>query len=146
MRGGEGKGGRDQPILTYFNVVFSSSGRQHCEILLQFGVSFFEVLALKCDRMALCRDMVAKALAEKAGASGFDAFERALITGSAAISHAYDAYWAAWMKAVQHPALKAALGGPTAQTEKMNNAQRDLTRCQTESPLTRVSNNSFAIQ
>ena len=70
---------------------------------------FFEVLALKCDRMALCRDMVAKALEEKGEASGFDAFERALIAGSAAISQAYDNFWAAWMRAVQHPAVLAAL-------------------------------------
>ena len=70
---------------------------------------FFEVLGLKCDRMALCRDLVVRALEEKGDASGFDAFERALIAGSAAISQAYDAYWAAWMRAVQHPAVLAAL-------------------------------------
>jgi len=70
---------------------------------------FFTLITTKCKRMALCRNVVKLVLQDETMTTGFTKFDRALIVGCANISEAYDAYYLAWMEAVQHPALLRAV-------------------------------------
>lgn len=86
---------------------------------------FFELIAEKCRRMALTRKAVAEYLTSTftAEASGFNEFDRILIAGAASISQAYDAYYIEYCKAVNHPAVVAALQS----TDTTTVATRDAT-------------------
>jgi len=79
---------------------------------------FYELLQRKCERMALCRSTIRHTLDRLGDASGFNAFERALITGCSRISDEYDNYWVEWTKAVSHPAVVAALNDSSDVTQK----------------------------
>lgn len=86
---------------------------------------FFELIATKCKRMALCRSVVKLAL-QQGGGSGFDAFEQALIVGCADISQAFDLYYLHWIRSVQDPTLVEALDSKEASTLASRNACKHL--------------------
>jgi hypothetical protein len=72
------------------------------------SLPFGQMLELAGLRQSYMIEFVAAALASSTG-HGFSAFEAALITGSGAIAHAYNAYYQAWVHAVQDPAVASVL-------------------------------------
>lgn len=75
----------------------------------EFGERWFQCVKAKMDRMTLCADWMVLALEQLGEASGFEAFERALITGAAKILPAYNQYYLDYLDAVQEEKVVAAL-------------------------------------
>jgi len=74
----------------------------------EFGETWFACIRQKMLRMAMCADWIVLAMAQ-GDASGFDAFERALIRGASGMLPAYNDYYLAYLAAVQDPKAAAAL-------------------------------------
>ena len=83
----------------------------------EFSARWYEVIEAKMGRMELCVDMIQRALLAQGDGSGFDAFERALVVGCAAITTPYNGYYFAYLQAVQEPwiAGKLAASPPPAE-------------------------------
>ena len=75
--------------------------------LEEFGPLWFDCIKSKMERMTLCADWVALALEQLP--SGFDEFERALITGASNLLPSYHQYYLDYLATVQDAAVVAAL-------------------------------------
>ena len=76
--------------------------------LEEFGPLWFRCVRAKMERMTLCADWIGLAMGEGA-ASGFDAFEAALVAGAANVLPAYHQYYEAYLAAVQDKAVNELL-------------------------------------
>ena len=75
----------------------------------EFGPEWYECIRAKMQRMTLCAEWIVLALDAGAAASGFDAFERALVAGAARMLPAYNRYYLDFLAAVRDEAVIAAL-------------------------------------
>jgi len=73
----------------------------------EFGELWFVCIKAKMDRMTLCADWIGWAMQHQQ--SGFDQFERALVTGAAKLLPAYHQYYLDYLAAVQNEAVVKAL-------------------------------------
>ena len=69
--------------------------------LEEFSTEWYDLIKLKMQRMQLSRDFICAAINELGATTGFNAFERELITGSATISALYDEYYLQYLATVQ---------------------------------------------
>lgn len=75
--------------------------------LEEFGELWFKCIRAKMDRMTMCAEWVRNAMFSEA--SGFDAFERAFISGAAEVLPCYHAFYLDYLAAVQDKQVAAAL-------------------------------------
>jgi hypothetical protein len=85
----------------------------------EFSSEWHTLIKLKMRRMQLTRDFVCAAINNLADATGFNPFERELITGSSEISGLYDAYYIKYLDAVQEPSvIEAIAANPPSPSQK----------------------------
>ena len=75
----------------------------------EFGAQWYECIAVKMTRMVMCAEFIELALDTAGDASGFDAFERALIVGAAKILPSNNQYYFDFLQAVQDEKVGEAL-------------------------------------
>jgi len=90
----------------------------------EFSAEWFYVIKAKMACMQAVRDVCEYAFTTMGGATGFDAFERALVLGSIRISTHYDPYYLAYLAAVQEENVltKIATNPPPTSNEACHNS------------------------
>lgn len=85
--------------------------------MAEFGPEWYKCISAKQDRMTLCAEWIVFALTKLGDASGFDAFERALIAGPARMLPAYHKYYFDYLESVQNDGVGARLKDDPPATE-----------------------------
>ena len=96
----------DEPFRRKIERVVCESNMAGIE---EFSAEWHTLIKLKMRRMQLSRDFVCAAIDNLGGGTGFNLFERELITGSAAISGLYDEYYMQYLNSVQDQSILAAI-------------------------------------
>lgn len=86
--------------------------------LEEFGPEWYACIQSKMVRMELCTEFVSRALDVAGDGCGFDAFERALVAGSARALPFYNQYYLDYLHAVQAEDVCAALAAQPPPTDR----------------------------
>jgi hypothetical protein len=95
----------DEALRSHMKAVVLESNMAGLE---EFGDVWFQCIKAKMVRMTLCADWVLLAMALEESATGFDTYERALISGAARMLPPYHEFYLAYLAAVQDEAVVSA--------------------------------------